>query len=307
MLTYPTSLLCLLWGLTIGASGFTKSPIALNAHTTILPPDSETWALYGTANKTKRNRGTTVAVKNPFKPSPTALKRKLSEVGKRDRAGTKLSQSYCDKVLGLCVASDEWDQVLEVLEVMKRHGLKQGRSSYRQCLQACFEAANGASATEILSAMEKAGIDAKPIDIGLTAAAMCRKNLSESGWWRKALNLLKQQSHGEGTNIVMSHDNPIPIQAYDAVLECMVEERQWKEAVRFLRLMEKGSAKTAKKEDGIYPKPGVSTYRAVIEGCTASNQAEQAIQVLTSMKSQGVKVRKKKSKHALRICLSQRN
>ena len=145
--------------------------------------------------------------------------------------------------------------------------------------------------------MEKAGIDAEPIDIGLTAAAMCRNNMSEKGWWRKALNLLKQHSHGDdSSSAVISHDIPIPIQAYDAVLECMVEERQWKEAVRFLRLMEKGSVTTAKKEDGIYPKPAVSTYRAVIENCATSNQAEQAIQVLTSMKNQGIKVRTKRKK-----------
>ena len=123
------------------------------------------------------------------------------------------------------------------------------------------------------------------------AAAMCRNNLSERGWWRKALNLLKQHSHGDSTSTVTSHNNPIPIQAYNAVLECMAEERQWKEALRFLRLMEKGSVKTANKEDGVYPTPALSTYRAVIESCTASNQAEQAIQVLSSMKRQGVKVR----------------
>lgn len=291
-MTNSISLLYLLWGLTIGASGFTKSPIALNSQTTTATITLRT-RHHSTTSNTKRNGGTAVAVRNPFQPSPAVLKNKLSEVGKRDQSGMELSQAYCDKVLGLCVASDEWDHVLEVLDVMKRQGLEQGQSSYRACLQACFEAGNGSSAKEILSAMEKAGINAEPIDIGLTAAAMCRNNLSETGWWKKALNLLKQHSHGDdSTTTVTSHDNPIPIQAYDAVLECMVEERQWKESVRLLRLMEKGSAKTATKEDGIYPKPAVSTYRAVIESCAASNQAEQAIQVLTSMKNQGIKVRK---------------
>lgn len=288
------SFLYLLLGLIVGASGFTKSLIALNTHgsTTITLQTRLQSAAYAMP-KTKRNGGKAAAVRNPFQPSPAILKNKLSEVGKRDQSGMELSQAYCDKVLGLCVASDEWDHVLEVLEVMKRHGLQQGPSSYRACLQACFEAGNGSSAKEILSAMEKAGIDAEPVDIGLTAAAMCRNNMSEKGWWRKALNLLKDHSHGnDSINTVTSHDNPIPIQAYDAVLECMVEERQWKEAVRFLRLMEKGSVQTAKKENGIYPKPAVSTYRAVIESCAGSNQAEQAIQVLTSMKNQGIKVRR---------------
>lgn len=292
MLTKPISLLCLLWGLTSGASGFTKSSLALNAHATEPSHNSLlTFALYEAPNKAKRNGNTAIAVRNPFQLSPTVLKKRLSEVDKRDRSGMELSQSYCDKVLGLCVASDEWDHVLEVLDVMKRHGLKQERSSYRACLQACFEAGNGSSAQEILSAMEKAGIEAEPMDVGLTTAAMCRNNISEPGWWRKALNLLKQHSHGNYTNTVTSRSNPIPIQAYNAVLECMAEECQWKEAVRFLRIMENGSVKTAKKEDGIYPTPALSTYRAVIESCALSNQAEQATQVLTSMKRQGILVR----------------
>ena len=32
---------------------------------------------------------------------------------------TYYPESYCDELLGLCVATDEWDSVLEVLAVMK--------------------------------------------------------------------------------------------------------------------------------------------------------------------------------------------
>lgn len=136
------------------------------------------------------------------------------------------------------------------------------------------------------------GVEAEPNDTGLTVAAMCRNNISEKGWWRKALAMLKHHSSG-ASKAVTSLDNVIPVQAYDAVLECMAEERQWKEAVRLLRTMEKGSLNPKKNgaENGFHPSPAVSTYRAVLECCGATNQAEQAVQVLYSMKDRGVKVR----------------
>jgi len=214
-------------------------------------------------------------------------------------------EAYCDSVLGLCVASDEWESVLEILEIMKRQGLSQERSSYRACLQACFEAGNGASAKEILIAMEKALVKPEPSDIGLTVAAMCRNSVAESQqkrpqkggggakgvWWRKAVGLLKSSS-----TTIATKDNVIPVQAYNAVLECMVEEGQWKEAVRLLRLMEQGSSDETPKEQikelGYHPIPEVATYREVIECCVGANQAEQAVHVLYSMKDRKIKVRK---------------
>eukprot|EP00980_Cylindrotheca_fusiformis_P013678 scaffold3515_cov126-Cylindrotheca_fusiformis.AAC.27 len=243
-------------------------------------------------SSSSKKRDSDVARTNPFSITRKRLDQKLLEVEQQDRLGKKLSQAYCDSVLGLCVASDEWDSVLEVLDVMKRQGLKQERSSYRACLQACFEAGNGASAKEILSAMDKAGVEADTNDIGLTVAAMCRNNMSERGWWRKALNMLKHHSGG-ASKAVTSTENVIPVQAYDAVLECMVEEKQWKEAVRLLRMMEKGSSTSGKNDatHGFHPSPTVSTYRAVLECCGATNQAEQAVQILYSMKDRGITVR----------------
>ena len=83
-----------------------------------------------------------------------------------------------------------------------------------------------------------------------------------------------------------SNKDVIPVQAYNAVLECMVEERQWKDAVRLLRLMEEGSSdKTSKGRSmyiGYHPVPDISAYREVIECDVGGNQAEQAVQVLYS-------------------------
>ena len=214
-------------------------------------------------------------------------------------------ESYCDSVLGTCVANDDWESVLDVLDIMKRHSYTQERSTYRTCLQACLEAGNGASARDILQAMEKAFVQPEPWDIGSTVAAMCRQGSwdttsAPSTWWRKALALLK--SSATNPEIVTNSSNVIPVQAYNVLLECMVEEKQWKEAVRLLRLMEDSVTTTSKTstnleqsnhpqrpEGGFHPPPEVSTYREVIECCVATNQAEQAAQVLYSMKDRGVK------------------
>jgi pentatricopeptide repeat protein len=196
------------------------------------------------------------------------------------------TEAYCDSVLALCVASDEWDSVLEVLEVKKRQGLTQERSSYRACLLACFDIGNGGAAKEILIAMDRALVTPEPSDISLVVAAMCRNEKSEAGWWRRALSLLKATSANK-TSIDMS---VVPVEAYDAVLSCMVEERQWKESVRLLRLMEEGSDPTKRKDTGLHPKPQLSTYRSVIECCVSAQEAEPAVQVLLSMKNRGLKV-----------------
>jgi pentatricopeptide repeat protein len=78
----------------------------------------------------------------------------------------------------------------------------------------------------------------------------------------------------------------------------MVEERQWKEAVRLLRSMEEASSeKTSngrKKYIGYHPAPDISTYREVIECAVGGNQAEQAVKILYSMKERGIKVRKQR-------------
>ena len=200
----------------------------------------------------------------------------LSCVAKHD------SEAYSDTVLGLCVACDEWESVLEVLDIMKRQGLSQERSSYRACLRACFEAGNGNSAQEILNAMEQALVKPDTSDIALVIAAICRRNKSEQGYWRRALSLIKfSASDLAGIN------GTLPVDAYDAVLSCMVEERQWKDAVKLLRLMQEGSSS---KSGGTHPAPELSTYRSVIECCVSAAQAEQAVQVLYSMKDLGLQV-----------------
>jgi pentatricopeptide repeat protein len=164
------------------------------------------------------------------------------------------------------------------MELMKAQNITQERSSYRACLQSCFEVANAEAAKEILDAMRTAQVPPDARDIALVVATMCRNENVERGWYRKALNLLRATASTweEG-------DAVVPVEAYDAVLTCMVQEQQWKDALRLLNAMEQGYT-----EVSAHPLPLVSTYRIVIEVCVESNQAEQAFQTLLSMTKRGL-------------------
>lgn len=200
---------------------------------------------------------------------------KLSEMIQRNRDGRNLTQQYCDSVLGFCVATNNWDSVLEVMEVMKNQNLTQQRSSYRACLQSCFECGNGEAAKEILNAMTAAQYKPDPIDISLVVVALCKQSnhKNENRWWRRALSLLMSRKIEN-----VSEGNVVPVEAYDAVLSCMVKSRSWKDAVRLLRSMEQG----IQMNSPLHPAPILSTYRLAIETCAAANQAEQAFQALMS-------------------------
>jgi pentatricopeptide repeat protein len=197
----------------------------------------------------------------------------LQDLRSRHTTGEKLTQEYCDSVVAWCVAQDEWDSVLDVLDIMKSQGLYQVRSTYTACLRACLDVPNAASAKEILTAMEQAGIPPGAQDIALTVAAMCRQEKTEKGWWKKALQLVLVPPT-QGSN---NAQEQLPVQSYDAVLSCMSDDRQWKEASRLLRRMEEGLAL-----------PALSTYRLVIECCVRSQEAEQALQVLQSCVKRGL-------------------
>ena len=58
-----------------------------------------------------------------------------------------LAQSDYDEAMAHCVACDEWELVLDVVDMMKSAGLRQEKSSYSECLKSCLEASNAASAS----------------------------------------------------------------------------------------------------------------------------------------------------------------
>jgi pentatricopeptide repeat protein len=215
-----------------------------------------------TSPNTNSNNSTTAAA-----AATNSRSNLLQDLRSRHTTGEKLTQEYCDSIVAWCVAQDEWDSVLDVLDIMKSQGLYQVRSTYTACLRACLQVPNAASAKEILTAMEQAGIPPVAADIAVTVAAMCRQEKTEKGWWKKALQLV----------LVPPTQEQLPVQSYDAVLSCMSDDRQWQEAARLLRRMEQGLAT-----------PALSTYRLVIECCVRSQQAEQAVQVLQSCVKRGL-------------------
>lgn len=209
-------------------------------------------------------------------------------------------------MLGLCVASDEWDSVLEVLAVMKEQGLSQTRSSYRACLEQCSKVNNGASANEILVAMKQAGIEPDADDITLAVKTMCR-----SGSWRRARSLLlkavekasteqKESSKAESDNAADEavSNTTMSIEGYNAVISGMKREGMWKDALQFLALMEKGhtGASREKKEDRAatsssrnpHPQPTLVTYNHALEACVSSAESEQAVRLLMTMRDKGM-------------------
>lgn len=250
--------------------------------------------------------GTNVASKaldsrrpNSSGKSSSGIRAKVEETRQRQAAkkdGSQaqplLTQAYCDYLLAECVSHDEWELVLDVLDMMKEADLRQVRSTYAACLQACFQTANAASAREILSAMVTAQIPPETSDYALAILAMCRKDQTEKGWWRKALQLVQEVTVGRGNDD--SRDD-LPLAAYDAILTCMVEDRQWKESIRLLRIMEQpmlpgtdATSRSSTHGSNNKTRPALSTYRTVIECCVASNEAEQAAQVLRSCVGSGV-------------------
>jgi pentatricopeptide repeat protein len=207
---------------------------------------------------------------------------KVAELRERHREGMSLTQSYCDSVLGLCVAANDWDSAWEVMQIMANQGLSsQERNTYKACLQSCFEFGNGVSAREILTAMSKADMKPDPVDVSLVVAAMCKQNQREDGWWKQALLLLKSSAVDAVASGNLDETKLVPVEAYDAVLSCFVRTENWKEAARLLHLMEQPNSG--------HPDPTVSTYRFVIETCVLAKQAEQSFQVLMSMSKRGIK------------------
>jgi pentatricopeptide repeat protein len=207
---------------------------------------------------------------------------RVSAMHERHARRENMTQAYCDSILGLCVAANDWDSVLQVMEIMRDQNMVQEHSTYRACLQSCFELSNGHVAQQILEAMRTTCIEPDSLDIALVVVTMCRSEKIQTGWYRKALQLLQTTAatvHKGGT--------VVPVEAYDAVLSCMVQDEQWKEALRLLNAMEQGF--TLKDDESLtHPLPLVSTYRIVIETCVQALQPEQASHTLLSMSKRGL-------------------
>ena len=177
-----------------------------------------------------------------------------------------MTQDDCDQFLAYCVAQDEWDVVLDVMDLMQQQGLQQVRSTYTTCLQACQEAANAASALEILTAMQQAGFVPTADDYAVVVATLLRTTTTtppskqQRGGFQERLN--------DALTIVSEHDD-LPAETYNQVVASLTTARRWKDSTRLLRFLEDRST------------PTLDTYTAVIQCCLgAGNQSEQAVHVL---------------------------
>jgi len=219
-------------------------------------------------------------------PRTIALQKKfqaqLLEMKKLNSDGETMTQSYCDSVLALCVASDAWDQVMEVLDVMRCQGITQQKSSYRACLEECRRVENGQSALGILNAMTNAGVAAGATDFGLASMTLC-KNRN----WKGALELVEQ--FVLSTKVDTGEKQRIGIEVYDSILSCMGKANRWRESLGLLELMERDSANHEGKEMPSHPPPALSSYNAALKSCVTASKAENAVQLVLSMPSKGVK------------------
>jgi pentatricopeptide repeat protein len=216
-----------------------------------------------------------------------------------------LTQDECNEALGLCVATDAWDCVLDVLDLMDQYGHGQIRSTYETSLRSCAQCSNAQAAVEILSAMRQAGYAPAVADVALVIDIMCQaaaqqrtrdsgrlgSRTSEMHGWPSALRLLR--SHEKESQL------SFPIESYDAILRAIrMDDPQssWTEAVRILQTLEQRQVSSENQEttgmtssqQRLYPSPQFSTYRVVIECCVKAHQAEQAERILQSMIRRGV-------------------
>lgn len=176
-----------------------------------------------------------------------------------------LTQACCDALLAKCIAQDEWDLVLEVMEVMKASGHSQVKSTYTASLEACRIARNPGSAKEMLSAMKLSSFAPTMEDYAIVIDTMCDD--PNGSYWEKALNL-QQES-------VINSDQDLPLQTYEGLVSALSRNQKWREIVRLVRFMESRTNST---------QPSIRLYRDVIECCASCRQADLASQVLLSCK-----------------------
>lgn len=137
-------------------------------------------------------------------------------------------------------------------------------------------------------------------------------NSTGEGNVNSAVSVEKDRQHQE--HPVRRNVEMIKLQVYDAILRGMAKDGHWKDALKLLASMRQGADllcmrskdectndkmvestatrtdATARQQQWRYPKPALSTYHAVLEALSVASQPEQAVQLLLSMPSHGVKV-----------------
>lgn len=221
------------------------------------------------------------------------FKTKLKDMQKKSQNNETMTQEYFDEIMGLSVAANDWDEVLNILEIMKANNVSQQLSTYRACLNQCYRVSNIDSAISILDAMDQANVRPEGKDIGTVISILCKL-----GNWRRSLNIVKQytekqeqflQDDNTTVTIIDQDSNQteielnaskyvIPVERYNAIIFNMGRSKNWKEAIQLLSLMENNPR-------DLHPEPQLYTYNLVLEACSQASQPEQAMQILQSIAS----------------------
>ena len=178
------------------------------------------------------------------------------------------------------------------------------------------------AALQILQLQLLAGWPPDSMDISLIVFAMCRRssepllsNLPSRGGMTTATRApkLPVPPHSRGGmaaprscekawNFLQHYQSTTPnldIQVYDAILTCMVEQRQWRMSIQILNYLQQqqqlqetaslepsNSNNTSPSNVVSSPFPAISTYRLVMECCVKAQQSDAAVQVLLSAVNQ---------------------
>lgn len=205
----------------------------------------------------------------------------------RNHRGDIITQHDCDLAIGLCYAADAWYYVESILDLMKKKGMKEERSTYRACLSECFNAGNGASALKVVEKMEEAMLKLDAEDVRLIVLALCRNNKDQPGLWENAFELLLDYATSEGEG--GGSYGVVDVVSYNAVLNCMGEEQRGEDSIKLMKLMEQGlntaDENTARTSN--HPIPNVATYHAILNALTSS-EGDQAVEIIKSMPNNGI-------------------
>ena len=165
----------------------------------------------------------------------------------------------------------------KIQALMTKHHLSPfSKSAYRACLHECFQNGNGIAALQLLEDMkQESGLEWEAKDLQLTIMALCRNNKEDPGLWRRALELLNLGvSDGDSENKVI---DMVAVEAYNAVIHCMEDEKEWKEAKQLLSKMENHL--------NVHPLPTLATYHAVLQVYSAASKPEDAVKLVLSLSS----------------------
>ena len=157
---------------------------------------------------------------------------------------------------------------------MAKHNLSpDSLSTYRACLQECYQNGNGIVALQILEEIgNKIDFDLEAKDIQTIVLAICRNNKEDPGLWKSGLDLLTR-----GGTYKYRSRGKVRVEAYNAVINCMEEENEWEEAKVLLQTMESNPE--------IHPTPTLATYHALLQVYSAASKPDEASTLLTKLAS----------------------